>query len=467
MTPQIAAALFAAGIAVLFALNREPKSKTSKALWLPVFWLFIAGSRMVSQWISFTPQAFANSSDGYLDGNPMDRNILASMVGLAVIVLISRGPKVGRFLRANWPIVLYFSYGLVSLAWSDFPDVALKHWVKAAGDFTMVLLVWTDPDPVAALKRLLSRVGFLLMPLSILFIKYIPDLGRSYDPGFGFWMPTYTGVTTTKNLLGMITLICGLGALWRLLQQLRAQKKDRKYGLLLAQGVLLGMVMFLFWRAQSMTSMACFAMASSLMVVMGFRVFARRLAVMHVLVLAVLTVAVSALFLNTGSGLLETMGRDPTLTGRTDVWRTVLSVADRPLLGTGFESFWLGPRLEKIWAVFWWHPNEAHDGYLEVYLNLGWVGVGLLAIVIVAGYRNVVRAFRQDRTIGQLRLAYFIAALNYNFTESAFRMLHPVWFIFLLSAAAVPEIKMRTKARKKKVAANAAILPPVPALEEA
>ena len=74
------------------------------------------------------------------------------------------------------------------------------------------------------------------------------------------------------------------------------------------------------------------------------------------------------------------MGRDSTLTGRTEIWTHVLWVAGNPLLGTGFESFWLGDRLANVWSIM---PGiqEAHNGYLEVYLNLGWIGVTLLAVI--------------------------------------------------------------------------------------
>ena len=119
-----------------------------------------------------------------------------------------------------------------------------------------------------------------------------------------------------------------------------------------------------------------------------------------------------------------------------------------PAIGTGFESFWLGKRLEKIWSFYWWHPNEAHDGYLEVYLNLGWIGVALLAIVLVTGYRNVIAALRQDPGTGKIRLAYFVAAVAYNFTESAIRTMNPVWIFFLLAITAVPGGWARTKGKK-------------------
>ncbi len=79
-------------------------------------------------------------------------------------------------------------------------------------------------------------------------------------------------------------------------------------------------------------------------------------------------------------------------------------------------------------------PGEAHNGYLEIYLNLGWVGMALLLIVIVTGYRTVFRAWRGHIAIGSLCLAYFFVGLVYNFTEAAFfRMLHPVWLFFLLA----------------------------------
>jgi O-antigen ligase len=111
-----------------------------------------------------------------------------------------------------------------------------------------------------------------------------------------------------------------------------------------------------------------------------------------------------------------------------------------PLFGAGFESFWLGPRLDKIWAVYWFHPTEAHNGYLETFLNLGWVGIALLAVVIVAAYRNVAAVLRRDPEAGRLRLAFFVSAIAYNFTESAFKTMNPVWFIFLLAAIAVPKV---------------------------
>ena len=67
--------------------------------------------------------------------------------------------------------------------------------------------------------------------------------------------------------------------------------------------------------------------------------------------IAIVSVSASTLFLDLGSGVLQSMGRDPTLTRRTDIWKLVLGMAGNPVFGTGFESFWLGARLERVWSL--------------------------------------------------------------------------------------------------------------------
>jgi O-antigen ligase len=105
------------------------------------------------------------------------------------------------------------------------------------------------------------------------------------------------------------------------------------------------------------------------------------------------------------------------------------------LLGTGFESFWLGSRLETVWNMSVKGIQEAHNGYIELYLNLGWIGLFLLGWLIVSGYRHAFAAFRRDPQEGRLRLAFLTAALIFSLTEAGFRMLTPIWFAFLLAVA--------------------------------
>jgi len=82
----------------------------------------------------------------------------------------------------------------------------------------MVLIVVTDRQPMAALRRLFSRTAFIMLPASILLIKYYGNLGRAFDP-YG-WMEL-TGVATNKNSLGVVTFVLLLGVVWRILSLVR------------------------------------------------------------------------------------------------------------------------------------------------------------------------------------------------------------------------------------------------------
>ena len=436
MPPAIATIAFVAGILGLFFLDRDKTAQTSKALWIPVLWMLIIASRPVSVWMQNQAPSLSQTNE-YLDGSPIDRFVFSGLLIAGAIVLGFRGRQVLSLFRKNGALCLFFFYAVVSVLWSDYPDVAFKRWIKAVGDVVMVAIVLTDLNPSAALKRFLSRTGFVLVPISVLLIKFYANLGRVYLQYS--WESAWTGVTTNKNQLGIVCLIFGLVFLWRFLEALEGKKEGRRVGPLVAYGALLCMVAWLFYMANSVTSLSCFLMAGSLMIAVSLFQFARRPGVIHFFAAAIVSVSISALFLNLGSGLVENLGRNSTLTGRTGIWKLALSFAGSPVFGTGFDSFWLGDRLQRIWNVVWWHPNEAHDGYLELYLNLGWIGVALFAFVLVAGYRNAMAAFRLDPGAGRIKVALFVTGVVYNFTESAFRETNPIWFVFLLAAMAIPD----------------------------
>jgi exopolysaccharide production protein ExoQ len=428
MPPIIAAVIFAISIGGLFYLDREHNTRTSKALWIPAAWLFILSSRPVSLWLGMAPSA---STDANLDGSPIDAAVFAVLVLAAWAVVISRMESVGPLLRQNVPILVFLLYCMVSIVWSDYPFVALKRYIKATGDLAMVLIIVTESDPAGAAKRLLIRLGFLLFPLSILFIKYYPHLGRLLTAS---WTTTFVGVTTQKNSLGAICLLYGVGFLWMLqcVHHDRADLSRRRR--LLAYGTVLLMIVWSLNMSDSMTSATGFAMAGGVTLLVGRPLFIRKRALVHIAVLAVVGIAVFALFFDSGGGLLESLGKDPTLTGRTDIWRRVLSVPINQWVGTGFESFWLGPRLKAMRSAGYnFDINEAHNGYLEVYLNLGWVGVTLLSILLLTGYKRVIVALREDPERGSLLLGFFLITLFESLTEAAFRMVSPIWLFFLLA----------------------------------
>src|SRR5215831_10533261 len=263
MPSSLATIVYLVLIIVLFRLDRDSTSRVSSALWLPVIWLSIGASRMVSQWLTSETQILMVSPDQYQDGSPVDRVIFICLLAVGLMVLVVRGQRSGTVLWSNGPILAFFLYGAVSALWSEFPEVAFKRWVKFLGNFVMVLIVLTDPNPSAAVKRLLVRTGFILIPLSVLFIKYYPELGRSYDQFT--YKPFFSGVAVSKNSLGIICLILGLGSVWRFLEAYRSAERPRLSGPLVAHGVILIMVLWLFSMANSSTSLACFLVGSGLL----------------------------------------------------------------------------------------------------------------------------------------------------------------------------------------------------------
>jgi len=311
--------------------------------------------------------------------------------------------------------------------WSDFPDVAFKRWIRAVGDMIMVLVVLTDPSPLAAVERFLSRTAFVFFPLSILF-----DLERGVS-GRAF----HTGLTLNKNTYGVTSLILGLGAVWRFLTLYQRGKREGHKRGVMVYGSMVAMSMWSLWWANSATSTLCFLLGTALIVLTNQWPLARKPAFVHLVVTSLIFLAVYGTVLNPGLGIVSAIGKDPTLTGRTDLWRSLFAMVHNQWFGEGFESFWLGPRLKTLWNIFVWRPNEAHNGYIETYLNLGWTGVILLGLVLVTGYRRAVRNLRQDTATKSLWLAYFVAAVIYSLTEAGFRIFTPVWIALLLSIFSV------------------------------
>src|SRR5215472_7354506 len=175
MPPSVATLVCALVILALFLLQGDRKSKVSSALWIPVMWVLLGGSRSVTEWLG--GQGPVESPNTALEGTPLDAAILSGLLAAGLTVLVVRKWRFGAFLQWNTLLFIFFFYCALSTLWSDFPFFALKHWVKALGDLVMVLVVLTDPDPTAALRRFLARPGFLLFPVSILLIKYYPSLG--------------------------------------------------------------------------------------------------------------------------------------------------------------------------------------------------------------------------------------------------------------------------------------------------
>ena len=173
------------------------------------------------------------------------------------------------------------------------------------------------------------------------------------------------------------------------------------------------------------------------MLAINLRFFRRSSVRVHLLCFGVVLLGAFAFLLGAQGGVAQALGRDSTLSGRKEIWAAVIPAAPNAMIGAGFESFWDSPAAENFQRrmVGWWHPenlNEAHNGYIEIYLNLGWLGICLITTILATGYLRAVRTLRLDAHTGGLFLAYVVVSAVYSVTEAGFRMLNPMWFFFLL-----------------------------------
>jgi len=409
---------------------------TSWGLWVVLAWVWILGSRHVSSWLGGAARELESEPFVFLEGNPFDRNVYFIMIISGAIALLWRKPDWKKIFDSNRWFFAFFIYCGISVLWSDFPFVSLKRWIKEAGNLIMILILVTEKNSITATRAVFARYAYLAIPLSVLFIMYFPDIGW-YDRGEAWESAVCSGVTTEKNQLGLVTFICGLFLVWDLIQTSVARKKDLVD--LLTRGVLLLMVVWLVYMAKSSTALVCLILGTGILLFMNRPFFKRQVRYIgtYALVSGLLVFLVWSV-----PGILDSVtdivGRDKTLTGRTDIWADLLKEPVNPLLGTGFQGFWLGNRMEYYFDKYVFHLTQAHNGYLETYLNGGLLGVGLLIAIIIVTGRKLKKEVLRESSFGILLFAFLVAALFYNCTEAMFSKLNLLWFLMVIAALYYP-----------------------------
>lgn len=417
----------------LMRLDRRRLS-VSRAIWIPLIWLSIAGTRPLSNWLSLS--APEPGYDAHIDGSPLDRNALMMLLGFAAIVLIRRRRQLGAILQANRTLLIFLIYCVASMLWADYPFVLVKRWIRVVGDVGMVCIILTEAHPIEAVNYIFTRMAAVLLPLSVLFIKFFPSLGRAYSNA---GEPMWTGVATDKNGLGALCTMLGVALLTRGLALWSDPTKRPWRRSAVVVWSLLGVATYLLVMINSKTALGCFAMASALIVLWerGPR-FVRTPSWMTCITVAMIGAVYAILFLGMNRGALSEIGRDSSLTGRTQIWQAVLSVPINPFLGTGFQNFWIGPRIGAVARQIGARLNQAHNGYIEMYINQGFVGLALFTAVVVVGFRNVLESLKRASEYAGLKLAFVFICLVSNFTEASFAITTSTWITFLWAVIRVP-----------------------------
>jgi exopolysaccharide production protein ExoQ len=392
MPPLLALLLCAVFVLYLFRTDVPTDCRGSISLWIPTLWLMYCGSRELIYW--FGNGMISDNGSTLEEGSQIDRLFLSALIALAILVLTNRRIQWRTvFDRNRWLTALY-CYAFISVVWSDVPFSSFKRFVRLAGGVLMALIILTERSPRQALESVFKRLVYVLIPFSLVLIKYFPDLGVAYRPHSGG--KSWIGVTMGKNQLGVLCVLSGFFLVWNFFK--RQQNGRTRRGLLATAAYLLlfSIVIFMMFGegAYSATALVCLPAGIGTFYLLRAaqrRCFRPSVKTLLIPMTGLFLIGASLPFLGTSpvAGMTGLLGRDATLTERTDIWNILRPlVADSPLLGRGFGGFWTQNMIMTA------EVNEAHNGYLEVILVLGLVGLILLFGFIVS------YCFRLHRSLG-------------------------------------------------------------------
>jgi exopolysaccharide production protein ExoQ len=434
MPPFLALLLWFIILLCLLSFDPAKDRRVSPALWVPFVWLALLGSRSPSQWLSLTT---ATGTTTLEEGNPIDHIVYLALTFLALRVLVARRLSWRDVFARNSALLLFALFALLSITWSDFPFASFRRWLRELATYLMVLVVLSDTRPLQAIEALIRRLSYLLIPLSVVVIKYFREISVGYDGWSG--RAFFVGVSSSKNGLGALCLVSGLFFFWDTLRRWPDRRSKRTQRILVVNAAFIGMTLWLLNLADSATSRLCLVIGCLIITVVQSAPGRANPNRFKRLIPTVLIAGLIVQLIFTTSDTLATfLGRDPTLTGRTEIWKALLNMDTNPLFGVGYQSFWLGGRVPAIWAALGMPGlNEAHNGYLEMYLNLGLLGLCLLVGLLIASYRMLCRRLTVSLHFASISLAVWTILVVYNMTERAFELSLP-WFTFLLVGIAVP-----------------------------
>ena len=377
----------------------------------------------------FTGPGFsvANSLKEMMEPEPQNKVFWPAMAAISVILAVRNRSHFGRL---AWPphiicLLAYLAFAGASVLWAFRPELSFIRFVQQVMIVTSIVL----PAMLAARTTDMFRGLFLCFAFaSILNVFFVPG----NLPSDVMLLGGYPGYFPGKNYLGELSAIACLLALHEMLYP----------GLRRALGILVVVIATsLLFLSNSKTALGLALVVPllaklTLMIGKVMRTSPAIVLLSIPLCYAVLS-GVSGFNLNRLSYILY---GDPTLSGRTIIWDFARSeIERRPLLGWGYQSFWLvGPDAPSIVEAPGWIKNmpNAHNGYYDTMLEMGYIGLALLIIFIMATLHAIGRVAERDLARAWLALSLALFIILYNFLESLWmRGFEMLWVVFAIVAA--------------------------------
>jgi len=369
-----------------------------------------------------------------IGGDP--RSSAVHMAGLAIVTLICGVVIASRFsslisLCARMKVFVAFPVlAILSSVWSVQPRQSLISGIVLL-IFTVFALYIGNRFNFQEQFELIMLVGAVALPLSIALALFVPGIGTS-EAG-------WRGIFSHKQNCAAVSTLWLITALhWTCAG---IYQRAFRFLYILMCGVLIVM-------SRSRTG---WALALIALLLTGAIWFIQKLPTKELLLVLLI-----AIFVIGGLGygiydhsttILSTAGKDSTLSERTIIWSAVWTeITKRPLLGYGFSAFWkglYGPSQEVV-LISGWDVSQAQDGFLDAWLGVGIIGVGLVAAMALQSMKNAVRTLRSE-SAAYVRWAVVVilCTLLYNIGESSLEVLHMVWFLFLLAYVGLNQTVLR------------------------
>lgn len=288
--------------------------------------------------------------------------------GLAGLGLILAGRETWRALaRSPW-LVLLALLAIASALWSIDPELSFRRGIALFATTLLGVYLAARFDWLGAL-RLLAAVWFVLMALSFIAGIIAPGFSHS-EVHPGAWM----GGWSEKNAMGGHAARASFlfaFLVWR-------DAPLRRWWI---SGAVLSLLLVIL--SKSATSLLGAALGLGILACAWWMLKGRRWS-LAIVWIGLSAVALGVLVYLTAPGLLlGIIGKDETLTGRTDIWVQLLdAIEKKPAVGYGYLAFWGVDSEPRYWlarAVDWPAPS-GHNGWLDLAISLGLIGVAIYVI---------------------------------------------------------------------------------------
>lgn len=343
----------------------------------------------------------------------LNRLIFLMLASIAFFLIIPNWKRVLFFLEQEKTILILILISILSVSWSFAPDITLRRSIGLVATTTLGVFFGTRFSLRQQVRLLACTFGVAIV-LSFVFGLLLPQYGVMSGLHNGAWR----GIYTHKNVLGKI-MVLSASIFWLLSVHSSVHKAANRF--VLNAGLVLSFsLIFLSGSVSSLISAIFLVGITSLLKTLRWNY---KVAISGIS-LSLAAVALAYIWMLTNLGVfLNSFGKDTTLSGRTELWAVVLgTIGKHPWLGYGYSGFWLGEGSEaaNVWRAVQWEAPNAHNGFLDLWLELGLLGL----LIFLFGFLSVLikgmKWFQLSQTAeGAWPLIFFAYTIVSNVSESS------------------------------------------------